>query len=186
MSVLIFGVIIWSAAHLFKAVLPAQRQRIEQKLGAGPYRGIFSLIIVGSLILIVTGWRSADPFPIYAAPMAGGPVNALLILVALVLFFASQFPGNIGRLVRHPQMTGTVLWGVAHLLTNGDSRSVALFGGFAGWALLEITFINRRDGKWQRSGPAAVRYDMMPIAIGSAAFAALLVFHRTLFGVPAY
>lgn len=186
MSVLILGVIIWSAAHLFKAVWPARRRQIERRVGARAYRGVFSIIIVGSLILVVIGWRSADPFRVYAAPLSGGPVISLLVLAALILFFASQFPGNVRRLVRHPQMTGTVLWGVAHLLTNGDSRSVVLFGGLTAWALLEVTFINRRDGAWQKPGPAAIKYDIFPIAIGFAAFAALLLLHRTLFGVAAY
>jgi len=186
MSLLIVGVIIWSVAHLLKAVSPATRDRIEQKLGVNPYRGIFSLVIIGSLIMIVLGWQSAVPQAAYSAPLAGGPLISALVLIGLVLFFASQFAGNIKRFVRHPQMTGTLLWSLAHLLTNGDSRSLTLFGGFAAWALLEIVFINRRDGKWQKPGPAAIRFDVIPIVVGSVVFASVLYFHPTLFGVSPY
>lgn len=186
MSFLIIGIIIWSAAHLFKSVAPANRDQIERKLGENRYRGIFSLVIIGSLILIVLGWRSAVPHTLYAAPLPGGPLISALVLIGLVLFFASQFAGNIKRFVRHPQMIGTLLWSLAHLLTNGDSRSLTLFGGFAAWAILEIIFINRRDGKWQKPGPAAIRFDVIPLAIGSLAFASLLYFHQTLFGVTPY
>lgn len=183
MSLLITGVGLWVVAHLFKAALPALRNRVEQKLGPGPYRGLFSLVIVGSLVLIVVGWRSALPHPVYNPPMAAGPVVSILVLVGLILFFASNFAGNIKRFIRHPQMTGTVLWGVAHLLVNGDIRSLTLFGGFTLWALLEIVLINRRDGPRQRPSPAAIKHDVIPVVIGTVAFAALLYFHQTLFGV---
>lgn len=186
MSLLIAGVIIWSVAHLFKAASPANRDRIEQKLGENPYRGVFSLVIIGSLVLIALGWKSAVPQAVYSAPLAGGPLVSALVLIGLVLFFASQFAGNIKRFVRHPQMTGTLLWSLAHLLTNGDSRSLTLFGGFAVWAFLEIVFINRRDGKWQKPGPAAIKFDVIPLVIGSAVFASALYFHATLFGVTPY
>lgn len=183
MSMLIAGVVLWSVAHLLKALAPGFRDRLEKRMGPGLYRGVFSLVIVGSLALIVIGWRSALPQPVYSPPMAGGPIIAVLVFAGLVLFFASQFSGNIKRLIRHPQMTGTVLWGVAHLLVNGDKRSLILFGGFTVWALLEIALINRRDGRRQKPAPAPIKFDVIPLVIGSAVFAALLYFHQTLFGV---
>jgi len=186
MSLLIAGVLTWSVAHLYKAAAPVSRGKIEQKIGPGPYRGLFSLVIVGSLVLIVVGWRMALPQAVYSPPMAAGPIVAVLVLLGLVLFFASNFNGNIKRFIRHPQMTGTILWGVAHLLVNGDSRSVTLFGGFTLWALLEIVLINRRDGQRQKPGPAAIKSDVVPIVIGSAVFAAVLYFHQALFGVAAF
>ncbi|MGI9232288.1 MAG: NnrU family protein [Woeseiaceae bacterium] len=183
MSLLIAGVSLWVIAHLFKAIAPGPREHLEQKLGQGPYRGLFSLLIIGSLILIVVGWKSAIPKAVYAPPLGSGPLISILILIGLVLFFASQFTGNIKRVLRHPQMAGTILWGTAHLLVNGDSRSVTVFGGFTVWALLEIVLINRRDGVWQKPTAASIRHDVIPIAIGTLAFGALLYFHRTLFGV---
>lgn len=183
---LVAGVIIWSIAHLFKAISPGYRATLEQRLGGNLYLGLFSLVIVGSLILIVIGWKSTTPRAVYTAPMAGGPFISALMLLALILFFSSKFPGNIRRYVRHPQMTGTLLWGIAHLLTNGSSRSVVLFGGFFIWALLEIMFINRRDGRFQKPAAAELRFDIFPIAIGSAVFAALFYFHGSVFGVAPY
>lgn len=186
MSLLIAGVALWSIAHLFKAATPALRDRVEQRVGAGPYRGLFSLVIVASLVLIVVGWRAAPPQPVYVPPMAAGPIVAVLVLLGLILFFASNFSGNIKRFIRHPQMTGTILWGVAHLLVNGDSRSATLFGGFTIWALLEIVLINRREGPRQKPGAAAFRLDVIPVVIGSVVFAGVAFFHQALFGVPVY
>ncbi len=185
MTMLVLGILLFCLIHLFPAMLPSARDSLQQKLGENPYRGIYSLLIIGSLIIIVYGWKSAAPTVVYQPPLPPNPLSSLLILLGLVLFFASKFNGNIKRFVRHPQMTGTVLWGAAHLLVNGDSRSVALFGGLTLWAILEILLINRRDGAWQKPGPAAIKYDLIPLAIGAVAFAALVYFHAALFGVAA-
>lgn len=185
MTLLIVGVVLWGLAHLFPSVLTGTRRQLQEKLGEGPYRGVFALVIIGSLIVIVFGWKSAIPTVLYAPPLTASPVTSLMILIGFVLFFASQVPGNIKRFVRHPQMTGVLFWGVAHLLTNGDSRSVTLFGGFTLWAILEVLMINRRDGQWQKPGPAAIKFDIIPLVIGLVIFSAVLYFHATLFGVSA-
>ncbi|MDH3576892.1 MAG: NnrU family protein [Gammaproteobacteria bacterium] len=185
MSLLIIGVVIWSLTHLFPSVLPDTRDGLVGKLGENRYRGLFALLIIASLVLIVLGWRRSLPTALYAPPFAASPVISALVLIALILFFASGAPGNIKRFVRHPQMAGTMLWGIAHLLTNGSTRAVALFGGLTLWAIVEVLMCNRRDGKWQKPEPAAIKFDVIPVVIGSVIFAAVLYFHGTLFGVPA-
>ncbi len=185
MTILVLGIILFCLVHLFPAMLPAAKAALQEKLGENPYRGLFSLLIVGSLVVIVLGWKAATPAVVYAPPLPPNALSSLLIFLGLVLFFASQTNGNIKRFIRHPQMTGTILWGIAHLLVNGDSRSVALFGGLTIWAILEILLINKRDGAWQRPGSAALKYDIIPLVVGAIAFAAVMHFHATLFGVPA-
>lgn len=185
MSLLILGVVIWSLAHLFPAVLPGTREGFVRKLGDNRYRGLFSLVIVGALVLIVLGWKRAIPSALYAPPLSASPLISALVLIGLILFFASRFPGNIKRVVRHPQMVGTMLWGAAHLLTNGSTRDVALFGGLTLWAIVEVLMCNRRDGTWQKPAPASIRFDVIPVVVGSVIFAAVLYFHGALFGVPA-
>jgi uncharacterized membrane protein len=127
--------------------------------------------------MIVFGWKSAEPSVLYQAPLLPGIVPAVLVLLSLVLFFASQTGGYIKRIIRH--------WSAAHLLTNGDSRSVSLFGGFAIWALLEIILINRREGPRADRPAASARQDVAAIVIGSLAFALIGHFHVQLFGVSA-
>jgi len=183
MSWLIVGVSAFGIIHLFPAVLPGSHDRLEGRLGENPYRGLFSLVIVGSLILIVFGWKSAVPTAIYQPLMRPGALSSVLILIGFVLFVASQVPGNLKRFIRHPQMTGTLSWGIAHLLTNGDNRSVVLFGGLTVWAVLEMLMINRRDGAWQKPEPAAIRLDVITAVVAIVAFAAVAYFHASLFGV---
>ena len=185
MALLITGLVLFCLVHLSPAVSTGLRDGLKQKLGENPYRGLFSLVILGSLVLIVFGWKSAVPQTVYDAPLAANPFTSLMILAGLVLFFASQAKGNIKRFIRHPQMVGTILWGVAHLLTNGDSRSVLLFGGLTLWAVLEIVACNRRDGQWERPGPAPIKNDIIPAVVGLVVFVGVAHFHAALFGVPA-
>ena len=80
-------------------------------------------------------------------------------------------------------MFGTLLWAVSHLLTNGDSRSLSLFGAMAVWAVFEIVMINRREVHWTGSSTASGRFDFIAIVIGTVVFAIVGHFHEALFGV---
>jgi uncharacterized membrane protein len=183
MTLLIAGVVLWSIAHLVPAAAPRVRANLADKFGEGLFKGLFALDIIIALVLIVFGWKAATPTAIYAPPMYGSAIPSAFLIMAFVFFVASATPNNLKRYVRHPQMTAVLFWSVGHLLSNGDSRSIVLFGGFAIWALLEMFFINRRDGQWQK--PAAVPRvkDVITAAVAAGAFAALAYFHTGLFGV---
>ena len=67
-------------------------------------------------------------------------------------------------------------WSLAHLLVNGDSASLILFGGLLVWAVLEVVIINQQDGKPQLSKPT-------PSLIRELGAVAITL---TLYGVVAY
>ena len=184
MTLLIAGIALWFVTHLFPAAAPGARDNLIKNLGENPYKGIFSLLILAALLMIVFGWKSAIPSSLYAPPMGPGVVPSVLVLFGLIIFFASQTGGHIKRLIRHPQMTGVLFWSTAHLLANGDNRSVSLFGGFAVWALLEIILINRREGPRVERPAASIGQDIVTILTGGIVFALLGHFHLQLFGVP--
>ena len=184
MALLTAGVLVFTLIHLYPALLPASRRRLVDRLGRNAYRGLFALTILAGIVLMVIGWRSATPEVVYAPPITARIVPAVLVFLGLVLFVASQSNTNIKRYVRDPQMSGVFLWSLAHLLTNGDSRSVLLFGGLGVWAVAEKLLCNRRDGAWQKPGPFPLRSDVITIAIAAVAFILIWRFHGTLSGVP--
>lgn len=184
MALLLAGITVWFLVHLFPAVAPVSRENMIFKLGENAYKGLFSLLILAALLLIVFGWKSSVPTTVYMPPIAPGLLPAVMVFAAFVLFFSSNFNTNAKRYLRHPQMAGTLLWAAAHLLTNGDSRSVMLFGGLAVWALLEIVLCNRRDGPRDELPAASLKYDLIAVLIGGVAWAIVGHFHIKLFGVP--
>jgi uncharacterized membrane protein len=183
MNLLITGVLIWSLAHLFPAAMNDTRARLIARLGNNAYRALFSVVIIASLVIIVFGWKSAIPSNVYSPPLAGSKLPSVLILIAFILFVAAQRHSNIKRFIRHPQLTGVAAWGIAHLLSNGDSRSVVLFGGMTLWSIVTMLLCSRRDGAWQKPGPVAISSDLVTAVVGTIGFAALLYFHQALFGV---
>jgi uncharacterized membrane protein len=183
MALFLAGITLFCVVHLFPAVAPASRENLVFKLGENPYKGIYSLLILGGIVMIVFGWKATTPGPVYVPPLGPGLLPAVLVLAGLVLFFASQTKGYLKRTLRHPQMIGTILWAGSHLLTNGDTRSVILFGSLAAWAVLEIVLCNRRDGPRKALPGATVNGDVIAVIAGAVAFAVLGHFHLRLFGV---
>jgi uncharacterized membrane protein len=103
--------------------------------------------------------------------------------VALLLFAASGMTTNIKRVLRHPQLTGLATWAAAHLLANGELRSLVLFGGLGLWAVVAMLFINRRDGAWQKPEPQPMAGEWKPAAAAVAGFAVLYLLHPWIAGV---
>lgn len=185
MAMLILGLLLWSLTHLLPALLPDTRARLFEKLGENPYKGVYSLSVLAGLVLMIIGWRSITPNGVYAPPLTPNLMISALVMLALILFAASAIPGNIRRYVRHPQMAAVILWGVAHLLTNGSNRAVVLFGGLTLWAVLEIILCNKRDGRWEKPAVTATKNDVIAVIVGVVIFSVIVYFHRSLFGVAA-
>ncbi|MGI9325382.1 MAG: NnrU family protein [Pseudomonadales bacterium] len=186
MTLLIGGLLLWTLVHLFPSVMPGARASLIGKLGEGPYKGLFALDLLIALLLMVFGWRSATPEFWYAPPLPASPLIFVLVLIAFALMGAANAPTNIKRLLRHPMLTGVIVWGVAHLLANGDSRSVILFGGLSVWAVVAIITISRRDGEWLKPEAVPIQKDIVLLIIGAVLTAVVAYFHEYLSGVPIF
>ena len=182
MTKLALGVLVWSFTHFIPSLFAGPRKKLIERFGENAYKGLFLLLMVLAIYLVVSGWKAAVPESVYLPPAWGRHATALLVLIGFVLFFAPYPPNNIRRRLRHPQLTGVVLWGVGHLLANGEARSIVLFGGFAAWAVLEMVLINRRDGAWVRPEPAPRKNDLLLVAGGVVAYLLVAFSHRWLFG----
>mgnify|MGYP001217587495 CR=1 FL=1 len=179
------GILLWAFVHLIPGPGQTIRQKIIAAIGEKPYKGVFSLALLVSLALMIFGWRSTVPEPVYLPPAWGAPVAILLMPIAIFLFAASHARTRIKRLIRHPQLSGIVAWSVAHLLANGDNRSLLLFGGLAIWALVEMVVINSREGPWTKPLVPPVANEIRLAVIAVAVFAVLVYLHPKFAGVAA-
>lgn len=185
MLLLILGVLLWSGAHLIKSAAPEWRAQKQRALGENRWKGLISIAIVASIVLMVVGWRSAGYEAAYQPPLAASPIVTGLMFVSFLLFAGASAPGNIKRLLRHPMLTGTIVFSVAHLLANGDQRSIVLFGGIGLWAIVSILLINRRDGDWQRPPSVSLAKDAMTFVGTIVIFGIVVFLHPYLFGADA-
>lgn len=187
MGTMIAGLAIWVAAHLFPSLAPAARNRLARRLGVA-YQGLFALTVLAGLALIVLGWRSATPVPLYPSSTLLRPLAFALLVAAFILVVAANFPSTrFKRLLRHPQLSGVFLWSLAHLLVNGDSRSLLLFATLGGWSIVSMWTINRRDGAWRKPPPPDGWGADIGIVVAGIALAALAAyFHAWLSGVALF
>jgi uncharacterized membrane protein len=183
MTKLTLGVLLFCIVHLIPSLLPDLKKSLSDRLGEYPYKGLFTLLMVFSVFLIVTGWKSSTLESLYVPPIWGSHFTALLVLAAFILFGAPYPANNIKRILRHPQLLGTVCWCLGHLLANGELRSIILFGGLGVWAVAEMLLINRREGEWTRPDPAPLRNDVSLVAISVLVYAMFLYSHEWLLGV---
>lgn len=142
MALLILGVALWWAGHLFKRLAPGPRAGLGE---AG--KGVAALVLVASVVLMVIGYRSAEVTVLWNPPEFLRHVNNLLMLLAFYCYAASGMKTALTRVIRHPQLTGFKTWAVAHLIApgNGDLASVVLFGGLLAWAVVAVILINRAE-----------------------------------------
>lgn len=183
MTLLIAGLLVWSFVHFIPTLASPLKQSLLDRFGPNGYKLIFSVLILLSLALMIFGWRSIEPTFLYMLPYGLRHVFMLLILIAFILFGASHHPTRIKSFIRHPQLTGVALWATVHLLLNGDSRSVVLFGGLAVWATLEMIFINRREGKWVKPAAPGWGQELKGLAISLVIFVVVAMIHPYIAGV---
>lgn len=180
---LICGVVLWSIVHFVPSLARSFRQGLIGRMGEGPYKGVFTLLIVTSLVLIVLGWRSTPEDYIYVLPAWSRTAGYLLMVLAFVLFGAAQYKTAIKRVIRHPMLTAVVIWSISHLLTNGTTRALVLFGGLGIWALLEMLLINARESDYTKPEAPGLKTEVRGLVISAVIFAVAMFLHPYFAGV---
>ena len=183
MALLIIGLLLWSGVHFIPSLAMPLKHNWKKRLGDKGYQLSFSLIVVISLILIVFGWRSISPTTLYTSPEFTRPVSFFLMLLAFLLFGASHHVTRIKQFIRHPQLSSIIVWSFAHLLANGDDRSLVLFGGMGLWAIFEILAINRREGAWVKAEIPSWPVEIKGSAISLVIFIVAALAHPYIAGV---
>jgi uncharacterized membrane protein len=180
MTLLVLGLVLWTAAHLLKPAAPAARASLAASLGAGPARGIAAGVIGLGLILMIVGYRGAPVVPVYDPPAWGQHLNNVAMLAAVGLMGVGRSKGRLRAWLRHPMLTGVLVWALAHLLVNGDAASLVLFGWLGAWAVVSMLLINRRDPVWVRPAPGTAAGDLRLVLIALVLYALIAAVHTWL------
>lgn len=180
MTLLILGLALWWAAHLFKRLAPGARARMGD-----PGKGLMAVLILASVVLMVLGYRGAEGAVYWGRSSALVGVNNLLMVVAFYIYACgAAAPGKprpmLGTKLRHPQLIGFSIWAAAHLLVNGDTPSFILFGGLLVWALAEMAIINRTEPVWTPPTWGGPRKEAVPIVAGLVIMIIVMLIHNWL------
>lgn len=176
MGFLVTGLLLWCLGHLLPRVNPGLGARV----GKGPLRASMAVAIGLGLLFIILGFRAAPYVAVWTPPSWAIHLNNLMMLGAVMLFGMGKSKGRARSWLRHPMLTGVIVWALAHLLVNGDVAAILLFGGMLVWAGLEIVVINATSPAWVRPAPGPVSGDLRLGAIGLVLFGGIAAVHTWL------
>lgn len=188
MTIFLVGLAVFFGLHVYSALRSrAAESDLRERLGHGPFMGGYSLISLIGFVMIVYGFgASRGAGLLYTPPTWAQHLNLVLMIPALILLVASQFPaGHIAKITKHPMLLSVKVWALGHLLANGELNSVILFGSFLAYAVFDRIMVKRRGDNGP--GPEATlnpTMDILSIVIGVGAWAAIAFWlHPILFGV---
>ena len=188
MAMLVLGLVIFLGVHSTRIFAEDGRAKAVARLGEGPWKGVYSLLSLVGFVLIVWGFARArwNATELWAPPIWTRHAASLLMLFSLILIGAYIFKkSHIAVAVHHPMVLGVAIWAAAHLLANGSSADLLLFGAFLIWAIADLASAYGRDARNSVIYPApALGATIGAVALGVVLWVALLGgLHLWLFGV---
>lgn len=124
------------------------RDGVVDRIGLGPYLGLFSLLSLVGIVWMSRAYASAPYIDTWGQLYGLRYFSLIAVLVAFVfavLGLISPNPTAVGadglltssepavgilRITRHPFLMGAALWAFSHLAVNGDVASALFFGTF--------------------------------------------------------
>lgn len=201
----------------------AMRSAVVAATGEPLFRGLYSLVALVLIVWMVMAYNAAPYVEIWFPATGWRHLALTLMLPAAILVVggittpnpasagtdtpdvAARGPTGFVKITRHPLMWGIGLWGISHLLANGDAAGMILFGSLTALALLGPLSIDARrrasmGAEWERfaaetsylpfaamvAGRTRLRFGEIGwwrIGLGIALYAVLLWAHPWLFGV---
>jgi len=142
-------------------------------------------LLVAGLLLMIFGYRWTPFIPVWSPPSFFIHINNLLMLLALYLMVAATTRAWVTGVIRHPQLTAMKSWAVAHLLVNGDTPSLVLFGGLLAWAVVSVILINKSEPNPARVVTTSVGREVSTGLVAIIAYGAVSFLHISL-GYPVF
>jgi uncharacterized membrane protein len=162
-------------------------------LGERRFFGIFSLFSIVGVVWFVFAYRAAPWTPLWPTVPTLGYLALVLIFLAFLLMTVGIGPMNptttrpyrmidnrlpvygITRVTRHPRLCGVSLWGIAHLLVNGNLAALIMFGALLVTAVNGMVSIDRKrrralGGLWDEFAAQTSRLPFAAILAGRTRF----------------
>ncbi|QNT69036.1 NnrU family protein [Defluviicoccus vanus] len=133
--------------------LPQLRDALVARFGELPFRAFYSAVALALLLWTILAYRQAPIIQLWMPPTALRHLSLSLMPFVCILLVAgvstpnpsamgpaparvaARGPVGIAKVTRHPVMWAIGIWGILHLLANGDAAGIILFGGMTVLAL---------------------------------------------------
>jgi uncharacterized membrane protein len=181
MTTLVIATLVFLATH-FVTSTPL-RPVLVSKLGEWPYRGVYSVVALITLVWMIWAYRVAPPEPLWNGARE---IAFVLMPIAFILLACGYWrnPTMVGadkllksedpargmvRITRHPIMWGIMLWAAAHMVARGDLKSLVFFGAFlvlAAVGTLAMDARKKTNPDWPRFAAVTSHIPFVAIAQG--------------------
>lgn len=187
------GELIAAAAFLlathFGISSTALRPTLIARIGEKPYLALYSVIALAAIFWLVRAYNHAPYIELWGHAPWTGWLALLAMLPASILAAAglsAPNPSALGqdrvlegkdpargvfRITRHPFMWAVGLWGIVHVLANGDLASLVFFGALAALALVGTLLIDAKKARqmgerWERFAGQSSNLPFLALAQG--------------------
>ena len=163
------------------------------RLGERPYLGLYSLVTALAFWWLGSAYAAAPTIPLWPAGSWQAWVPLLVVPVAVLLIVAglsTPNPSTVGqnarlergsaargilRVTRNPFLWGVGLWALAHMVPNGDTAALVLFGTLAvlalgGSVLIDAKLARRLGLAWDRYAAVTSNVPFAAILAGRQRF----------------
>jgi len=149
------------------------------------YRMIISLFAIAGAVLVMLGRIEAPFIQVWVPPWRWREITYPLTLFAFTLAASELLPaGYLKHNLQHPIYAGGLLWGVAHLISNGDLTSILLFGSLTLAVLLKGSVaLYKSSAHSTQQAQISVQWDIAAILLGLSVWGLLVMYHGPLFGM---
>ncbi len=138
------------------------RPALVDRLGEGAYLGLYSLVSAVAFAWLIWAYAAVPYVQLWPWAAWQSWVPAIVLPLALLFVVGSLTAPNptvVGqdkaltsaepargllRITRHPFLWGVGLWGLAHIVPNGDAGSVIFFGALAALGLVGAVLIDAK------------------------------------------
>lgn len=187
-----FASLAFAGGHFLLSAAPV-RGPLVGLVGEGPFRGVYSLLMIAALVWMIRAYLDAAHVPLWDVGLLGPPVILIFMYFATILFLCSVTTRNptlagfdglhhevapgrgIYAVTRHPMLAAFALWSVAHLFVRGDLAGLIFFGAFLILSAVGMAHIDARhranaDDAWRAFEAGTSRTPFKAILEGRRTF----------------
>ncbi len=141
MTSFVTGFIIFLVSHSANIFFQNLKTVLVKRVGVLLWKTIVSLLAILGFVLMVTHYQEAKSFSItlWSPNILFLYLSYILNFFAIWLLVSAYIPRNVIKLkLKHPMILGVKTWAFAHLLANGDTFSIFVFGITLVWAVFSF------------------------------------------------
>jgi uncharacterized membrane protein len=190
MALLVAGIVLFIVTHLIRPFAPGLRAAAIERFGKPGFMAAHGIVSLLSLVMMAYGFvlaRETGGTMLYQPPAFMAHIALTLMLIASVCLVAAFLPaGYIRSKLKFPALVAIKLWAFSHLLANGESYSVLLFGAILAWAVVLRISLKPRIASGETKLPVfvSVSYDLISVVLGVALYVVIVLkLHEWVIGV---